>query len=79
MSERAVRVPFGIHHHTHEACGAGDVRLVEIVCHHAGHRMDDPVDQMLGQRIIVALVDSDEGALVVLDNCLLYTSDAADE
>lgn len=71
MSERAVRVPFGIHHHAHEACGAGDVRLVEIVCHHARHRMDDPVDQVLGQRIIVALVDSDEAALVVLDNVLV--------
>ncbi|MBL0117339.1 MAG: hypothetical protein IPP45_19330 [Sphingomonadales bacterium] len=33
--------------------------------------MDDPVDQVLGQRIVVALVDSDEAALVVLDNVLV--------
>ena len=57
MSERAVRVPFGIHHHAHETCGAGDVRFVKVVGHHAGDGMDDPVDQVLRQCIVVALVD----------------------
>ena len=57
ISEGAIRVPFGIHHHAHEACGPGDVRLVEVVCHHAGDGMDDPVDQVLGQGVVVPFVD----------------------
>ena len=63
VSERTVSVEVGIHHHTHEAGGAGDVRLVKIVCHHARHGMDDPVDQVLGQGVVVAFVHSVPGMM----------------
>jgi hypothetical protein len=33
--------------------------------------MDDPVDQVLGQRVVVAFVDGEEAALVVLDDVLV--------